>query len=603
MVVPKLVVLPVVIPLFAAIILMALKPLLHRRRLGDVIAVIAALATTAISAILLNASRHDTIVYWLGNWTPRQGIALGISFTVDPIGAGLAVVSGVLTLAALVFSLKYFDAAGTLYHVLMLVFLAAMSGFSLSGDAFNMFVLFELMSTSAFALCGYKTEERESLQGAANFAVTNTVGAFLLLDGIALLYARTGALNLAQIGESLGSTPDALILMAFVLISAGFLIKGAIVPFHLWLADAHAVAPTPVCVLFSGVMVELGLYAVARFYWTVFSRALPPSAFALQSMLIILGATTAIVGGIMCFAQRHLKRLLAFSTISHMGVLLMGIGLMTPGAMGGLWIYLVGHSFAKAALFLGTGILLHRFQTVDELELKGRCWISPSVGLIFIGGGLALAGLPPFATFFGASELEEAAKSAGYRWIPFAMSFAAILTGGAVLRTAGRIWLGLGPGSPAKHVIGTKDETERPAPISPIMTVPAFVLIAAAIVVGIPHSLRTDALRYSIQMQESAAYAARVLYAQQMPVVIADESSIAASAVAKALLLTMIAAALAWFVLSHRFRPLRRAMAVSPAQAAMNGLRSLHSGVIGDYVVWIVAGVVVIGIGLMLGMS
>jgi multicomponent Na+:H+ antiporter subunit D len=572
-------------------------------RAGTLIAIVATGASSIFSALLLHASQNNTIVYWLGNWTPRQGIALGICFTVDPIGAGMALLCGVLTIAALIFSSKYFDPAGTLYHVLMLIFLAAMCGFSLTGDAFNMFVFFELMSVSAFALCGYKTEERESLQGASNFAVTNTVGAFLALDGIALLYARTGALNFAQIGQTLGSKSDALVVVAFVLIAAGFLIKGAILPFHLWLADAHAVAPTPVCVLFSGVMVELGLYAVARFYWTVFAKALSTSAHALQLTLIVLGAMTALVGGAMCFAQRHLKRLLAFSTISHMGILLMGIGLMTPAAMRGVWVYLAGHSLAKSALFLGTGILLHRFETVDELALKGRCRISFSTGLIFLAGGLALAGLPPFATFFGAAELEEAAKSTGYSWIPIVTSLAAILTGGAVLRSAGRIWLGLGPGAPTPRRENEKDDTERPAPISAIMTVPAFALLAIAVLIGIPHSLRTDALRYSVRMQDSSGYAARVLFEQPMPAVAVEDEQISGNAVTRAFVLSALAVGLGWFVLSDRFRPVRRALAVSPAQSAMSGIRSLHSGVIGDYVVWIMTGVVAIGIALLVGVS
>src|SRR6266481_8191122 len=114
----------------------------------------AALANTVVCAMLVNDARADTLVYWLGNWRPRNGIALGICFAVDPIGAGLAALCSLLTIAALVFSAKYFETAGTLYHVLMLVFLAAMCGFSLTGDAFNMFVFFELMSASAFALCG-----------------------------------------------------------------------------------------------------------------------------------------------------------------------------------------------------------------------------------------------------------------------------------------------------------------------------------------------------------------------------------------------------------------------------------------------------------------
>src|SRR4029079_4599983 len=152
------------------------------------------------------------------------------------------------------------------------------------------------------------------LQGAINFAVTNTLGAYCVLIGIGLFYGRTGALNLAQIGQALaGHKPDGLVGVAFALVACGFLVKGAIVPFHFWLADAHAVAPVPVCVLFSGVMVELGLFGVARVYWTAFGRALEPHAAAVTHMLIWLGVATALVGGVMCVAQRHLKRLLAFS--------------------------------------------------------------------------------------------------------------------------------------------------------------------------------------------------------------------------------------------------------------------------------------------------
>src|SRR3954470_10514008 len=119
------------------------------------------------------------------------------------------------------------------------------------------------MSTAAFGLCAYKSREVGPLQGAVNFAVTNTAGAFLTLTGIALLYARTGALNLAQMARMLSGPRDALVLVAFALVCTGFLVKAAVVPFHFWLADAHAAAPTPACIIFSGAMVQAGLYAVA----------------------------------------------------------------------------------------------------------------------------------------------------------------------------------------------------------------------------------------------------------------------------------------------------------------------------------------------------
>src|SRR5204863_10054305 len=131
-------------------------------------------------------------------------------------------------------------------HILVLVFTAGMVGFCLSGDLFNMFVFFELMSVAAFALAGYKIDEAEAIEGSLNFAVTNIVGSFLLLTGIALVYGRTGALNLAQAGVALSHAPaDGLVVVAFSLIAAGFLVKAAIVPFHFWLPDAYAVALTP----------------------------------------------------------------------------------------------------------------------------------------------------------------------------------------------------------------------------------------------------------------------------------------------------------------------------------------------------------------------
>jgi multicomponent Na+:H+ antiporter subunit D len=269
--------LPVAMPLLVAAALAATASL-NWCWMADAMTLATATAVTVLCTLLLVRSAHETIVYWFGSWQPRGGgVALGISFAIDPVGAGLAAFAGLLTSAALVFAWRAFEEVSHVFHALMLVFLAAMVGFSLSGDIFTMFVFFELMTVAAIALAGYQIDERPPLEGALNFAIINTVGGFLVVSGIGLLYGRTGALNLAQIGGALSKAqPDGLVIVAFSFLVTGFFVKAAVVPFHFWLADAYAVAPTPVCVLLSGVMSELGLYAVARLYWTVFSVPFGP---------------------------------------------------------------------------------------------------------------------------------------------------------------------------------------------------------------------------------------------------------------------------------------------------------------------------------------
>src|ERR671933_203566 len=167
-------VLPVAVPLIVAAALAA-----------------TAIAVAALCALLLARSTDETIVYWFGGWQPRDGIALGISFVIDPLGAGLATFTGLLMSAALLFCWRHFESVSHIFHALMLVFLAAMVGFGLSGDLFNMFVFLELMTVSAIALTAHEIGHRPPIEGSINFAVTNSVGSFLVLRGIGLIYGRT----------------------------------------------------------------------------------------------------------------------------------------------------------------------------------------------------------------------------------------------------------------------------------------------------------------------------------------------------------------------------------------------------------------------------
>ncbi len=386
-------------------------------------------------------------------------MVIGIDYAVGPLGAGMASLAGVLASAALVYCWRYFDSARGRHHALVLIFLAASVDFCLTGDLFNLFVAFELVAVTAFALTGYNAGHPAPLQGAINFAVTNSLGGMSVLMGVGFLYARTGSLNLAQIGQALaGRHADGLVVVAFALLTGGFLVKAAVVPFHFWLPDAYGSAPTPVCVLFAGVMSELGLFAVIRVWDTVFSGLAGGAGPRMRAVLLGFGILTAVVGAVMALAQTHLKRMLAFVTMSHLGIYLIGAGLLTPLGLAGASLLVIGDGLAKSALFLGTGVVQHQRASVSELKLRGRGRGLAVTGVTIALGALVLADLPPFVSSAGHALLVEAADRAGLPWMEFVIALSVVLSSGAVLRAAGRIWLGWGSDESSRPETGTADD-------------------------------------------------------------------------------------------------------------------------------------------------
>ena len=587
--------LAVAIPLLGAALLTVGDSLMPRLA-SDVIAVGLAVATAGITLALLVHVGAGLSIYWFGGWHPRAGIAIGIDFAVGPIGAGLAAFVSLLMVVALLYSTRVTDVEPPYYHVMMLTFMAGMVGFCLSGDLFNMFVFFELMSVSAVALISYKIGQRAALEGGLNFAVINTLGGFLFLLGIGLIYAHTGALNLAQIGNALHHAGnDRVVVIAFVLIAGALLIKAAVVPFHFWLNDAYSVALAPVCILLAGAMSEMGLYGLGRIWYGAFGTVLAAHVETVRAIFVGAGLLTALWGAIMALQEDHLKRLLAFVTISFVGVFLTGIGLLTADGVAGTAVYVLADGCGKALLFASVGIVQHRLGRVGQRALHGRARHLKLTGALFMAGGLLVSALPPFGPFLGKSMIEDAAIKVGYGFVPAVIVLSSALAGAAVLRAGARVFFGWGEPSERGDAADEDTESEggKQTDRTPVlMTLACLVLLTGAIGSGVWFGFADLAESAARRFISGPAYrtivfgaTARSIHATSSSPAWYDWLYCGAS--------TLLALSLAGFGLWARRAGLGWVLTRAYVLAAP--LRRVHTGRIGDYTAALVLGLGVFG--------
>ena len=581
----------VAVPLIAAAIVAGGDHVMPSKA-QDAIGVSALAAVCGLGIVLMLASQTHEVLQWFGGWRPRGGVAIGIDFAVDPLAAGMVALAGGVGLLTLGYARIYLEQAARLIDALFLIMCGAVCGFVMSGDLFNLFVWLELMGVAAYALTGFEVTEIGPLQGAVNFSIVNTIGGFFVVIAIALLYARTGALNLAQIGRTLsGQRSDGLLVVAMTLIVCGFLCKAAVAPFHLWLADAYAVAPTPVCAFFAAVMTDVGLFGVARVYWTVFDAPFGAHEQAVGHALIWLGIASALVGAFMAFLQRHLKRMLAFAVITHIGVMLAGIGLLSSKGLAGAADMLLAHGLLTAGLFLLVGVLVAWLHDGDELALYGRGRERWWLGVLWFAAAVALAGPPYIGVYLGHALIDEAASDGGRHWVQPLLWLAEAISSAALIRAGARVFLGVGHG---RDSLLTPEQREQPprrrAVLGPLTAIAAVLVLAGSLVSAVP-GLEQRTVAAADRFRDRAAYANVVLHGIPMPRTPAlpftiEHSTLESLLYGSGCLLTALT--LAAFGL---YRPPLPRVVLEPVRA----LKAVHSGLIGDYVMWLLVGTAVVG--------
>jgi multicomponent Na+:H+ antiporter subunit D len=353
-------------------------------------------------------------------------------------------------------------------------------GVTLTGDIFNLYVFFEIMCISSYALVAFR-RKLESVEASIKYMIVSSLGTTFLLLGIALMYGLVGSLNIVDLAEKLAvirATTDPLpmiVVLMLALFVTGFGIKIAMVPLHFWQPDAYQAAPTSIAVLFSGATATVGLYAMVRVAYVMFG------ALAIGAMLAILGVVTMVGGGLMALVQRDLKRLLAYSGISQMGYILLGIGIGTAlGIQGGLF-HLLNNALMKMLLFMCAGAIIYRVGTSNLDELGGLGRNMPITAGLFMIGALAISGVPPFNGFASKWTIYVAGVQAG---LPIYTAIAVIisaLTLAYFLRAINSMFLGQQP----EHLRNTR---EAPLP----MLIPMFILVGFIILLGVMPWLGID---------------------------------------------------------------------------------------------------------------
>ncbi|MGG7646147.1 monovalent cation/H+ antiporter subunit D [Rhodovulum sp. YNF3179] len=399
---------PVILPaLLAAVTMLAFR---HHILLQRVFSTAGTVLLLAIAlGLAVSAAGGTVTVYDLGNWPAPFGIVL----VLDRLSALMVLLTAALALGVQLYAIgSGWDERGKHFHALFQFQLMGVCGAFLTGDAFNLFVFFEVLLIASYGLMIHGGGPRR-LRAGTQYVVYNLLGSTLFLFALGTIYAVTGTLNMADLAVKVGELPaddTALIRVGAALLLLVFAVKAALLPLHFWLPESYANAPAPVAALFA-IMTKVGAYAILRMYTLVFGPEAGIVAGSFDAWLMPAALLTVAVGMIGILGARDLGRLTAYAAIGSMGTLLVAVALFAPGATTAALYYMIHSTFATAALFLVADMVMER-RGADGVEIRAAQPI-PQNGLIasiFFISAIAMAGMPPLSGFIGKLLVLDAAR-------------------------------------------------------------------------------------------------------------------------------------------------------------------------------------------------
>ena len=376
---------------------------LFSRKAGKYLPVLAFLFNLIATLLLLPRVMEKPIQVLIGGFPPP----FCINLVAGPVGVGLAFLIALVGLLVSIYSTDYIrQGPRDKYHTLFLLLLTGATGVVLTGDIFNLFVFFEILCISSYALVAYPGD-KPAVESAVKYLIQGAVGSSLVLIGVGLLYGLFGTLNMADIAGRIDSVSPVSVFVPLALMITGFGVEAAVFPLNAWLPDAHSSAPSSISAILSGIAIEVGLYAVIRVVFTLFG------ASSLLLSLTFLGLLTLLIGEMSAFAQDNIKRMLAYSSIGQIGLILFALSLASAHGVSGGLFQLVSHTLSKALLFLAVGYMIYRTGSLKISSFAGIGKKMPLTSLAFTIGVFSLVGMPPLVGFSSKFLIVRAALEKG----------------------------------------------------------------------------------------------------------------------------------------------------------------------------------------------